>query len=250
MSSSSERVSVSIVSHSHGAMVVDLVDQLLECPEVKQVVVTCNVPEILELRDDPRLTRIDNARPKGFGANHNAAFEYCSAPYYCVLNPDVRFGINPFPALLEHIRDNVALCAPMVISPDGKIEDSARRFPTLLRLFGKLLGISDGRYRYDRSVSAFSPEWVAGMFMLFSSKAFSAIGGFDEGYYLYYEDVDTCVRLWHAGRRIVLCPQAVVVHAAQRASHRNVRHLAWHVKSMVRYFIRNSGRLPSVRSSG
>jgi GT2 family glycosyltransferase len=83
------------------------------------------------------------------------------------------------------------------------------------------------------------------MFMLFVAADYAALGGFDEDYFLYYEDVDLCVRLWCAGRRIVLCPQAAVLHAAQRASHRNLRHLAWHLGSMARYFIRHWGRLPA-----
>lgn len=248
MNVSSQQISVSIVSHSHGTMVVDLVQQLLRCSEVSQVLVTCNVPEALDLPSDPRIRRIDNKLPKGFGANHNAAFALCHAPYYCVLNPDVHLGNNPFPVLLDCLGDSVALCAPLVTSPDGAIEDSARRFPSFMGLFAKLCGVSDGRYRYGRNDDPFSPEWVAGMFMLFQAADYKALGGFDEKYFLYYEDVDLCVRLWRTGRRIEFCPRAVVVHAAQRASHRDPHHLAWHVSSMVRYFLRNWGRLPTIQT--
>ncbi|WP_217350735.1 glycosyltransferase family 2 protein [Azonexus fungiphilus] len=240
------RIAVSIVSHSHGDMVADLVQQLLECSQVKQVLVTCNVPEVLILPIDSRVQRIDNPQPKGFGANHNAAFEHCQAPYFCVLNPDVRFDGNPFPALLNCLGGGVALCAPVVTNPAGLIEDSARQFPSFQGLFSKLVGISDGRYCYGRNDPQLHPDWVAGMFMLFPAADYAALGGFDEKYFLYYEDVDLCVRLWRSGRKIVLCPQATVVHAAQRASHRNLRHLTWHLGSMMRYFIRHWGRLPAV----
>lgn len=241
-------ITVSIVSHGHGRMIDALLGDLAACPEVARVILTINVPEqepLVPAGLSGRTLVLRNAAPKGFGANHNAAFAHCDTPYYCVLNPDVRFDANPFPALLGCLKDGVALCAPAVTSPAGEIEDSARHFPGLLGLFAKLLGIADGRYRYARSDPPFHPDWVAGMFMLFVAADYAALGGFDEDYFLYYEDVDLCVRLWRSGRKIVLCPQAAAVHAAQRASHRNLRHLAWHLGGMARYFIRHWGRLPA-----
>jgi len=241
-------ITVSIVSHGHCRMVDALLDDLLACPEVTRVVLTINVPETEAVVPAPlagRIVVLRNAAPKGFAANHNAAFAHCATPFYCVLNPDVRFDGNPFPVLLDCLSERVALCAPAVLSPAAGIEDSARRFPGLLSLFAKLLGLADGRYHYDRTSLPFHPDWVAGMFMLFAATDYAALGGFDTAYFLYYEDVDICVRLWRAGRQIVLCPQAGVVHAAQRASRHKLRHQAWHLQSMARYFIRYWGRLPA-----
>lgn len=234
-------------------MVQALLGDLAGCPEVSRVVLTINVPEEhpwVPTALEGRIVVVHNTVPKGFGANHNAAFALCNTPYFCALNPDVRFDENPFPALLGCLSGNVVLCAPAVTNPAGEIEDSARHFPRLLGLFAKLLGVADGRYRYGWGDPPFHPDWVAGMFMLFVAADYAALGGFDEDYFLYYEDVDLCVRLWRSGRRIVLCPQAVVVHAAQRTSHRNMRHLAWHLASMVRYFIRHWGRLPASGGRG
>ncbi len=66
-------IAVSIVSHAHGAMVVRLVSSLLEYPEVAQIIVTRNIPEMPELPADERITLIDNSAPKGFGVNHNVS---------------------------------------------------------------------------------------------------------------------------------------------------------------------------------
>jgi GT2 family glycosyltransferase len=74
------------------------------------------------------------------------------------------------------------------------------------------------------------------MFMLFTRETFEAVGGFDERYYLYYEDVDICARLRMAGKEVVLCPTVQVIHDAQRQSHTSPRHLAWHLASMLRFF--------------
>ena len=80
-----ELISVSIVSHGHGAMVARLVHALLGFPEVAQILVTTNIPESLALPSSSRITLIDNPFPKGFGSNHNVAFKHCHQPFFFAL---------------------------------------------------------------------------------------------------------------------------------------------------------------------
>lgn len=237
-------ISVSIVSHGHGDMVSRLVAQLQACPEVGQIIVTRNVPEALNV---PGATIVDNPEPKGFGANHNAAFKLCDQPYWCVLNPDIELIGNPFPillGLLQHDR-RLGMVAPLVRNPGGQIEDSVRRFPTVFSIMAKVLGVSEGRHPIDSSAEIVFPDWVAGMFMLYSSEAYEKLGGFDERYFLYYEDVDICARAWRARIGIAVATSVAVVHDARRTSHRNLRYLRWHLSSMLRFLLRFSGRMPS-----
>lgn len=237
-------VTVSIVSHGHGALLPGLLDDLAACPEVSAVILTRNIPE----QDNAtawsdRLAVINNPRPKGFGANHNAAFLTARTPFFLVLNPDVRLDSNPFPALLACLDDpRVALCAPAVVNPTDVLEDSARRFPSLIDLGLKALGRHDGRLRYALGDPPQTAPWVAGMFMLVRSTDYADLGGFDEGFFLYYEDVDLCARLWRSGRRVMLCPAVHVVHDARRASRRDLRHMRWHAASMARYFRKHALR--------
>ncbi len=243
-------ITVSVVSHGHGSMVERLVQSLLGCPEVAQIILTRNIPESWGLVAGDRITIIENAAPKGFGANHNAAFKFCQQPLFCPLNPDIELLGNPFPGLISMLNQTVGtLVAPLVKSPDGDIEDSFRRFPTILSLARKLLGGADGRYVLSDLQESFHPEWVAGMFMLFRSPDFARLGGFDEGFFLYYEDVDICARVWKLGLKIIACPQVNVIHDAQRDSHRSIRHLRWHLASMGRYFWKHWGRLPKIDST-
>lgn len=240
-------ISVSIVSHAHGAMVTHLLESVLACPEIGQVLLTLNVPEELDLPNDERLQVIRNVKPKGFGANHNAAFELCTQDFFCPLNPDIAFFQSPFGLLHSQLeRNSAALVAPLVLSPRGGVEDSVRYFPTLRGLFAKLLWRSDGRYVVKQEDGPFYPEWVAGMFMLFRRDAFARLGGFDEGFFLYYEDVDICVRAWRQSLPVLVCPGVAVVHDARRDSHRSLRHLRWHLASIGRYFCKHWGRLPKV----
>ena len=241
-------VSLSVVSHRQGGMVNDLLGDLSCHSPDNDVHVTCNVPEKDSIHGAGLLTfrRFDNASAKGFGANHNAAFRHCDSPFFCVANPDVRLVSDPFPELLACMDDpKVGLVAPRVIDPAGNAEDSARYFPTPANLAAKMLHLDEGRFPVVGE-APMAVDWVAGMFMLFRAEAFRDIGGFDEDFFLYYEDVDICARLWKAGWKVMLHPGVSVIHAAQRSSRRNPRYMAWHLSSMARYFVKHLGRLPRI----
>jgi GT2 family glycosyltransferase len=239
-------IAVSIVSHGHGSMVAALVARVLEFAEVTRVLVTFNVPEILALPDDPRVQVLRNSNPKGFAANQNAAFEHVGEAFYCPLNPDVVLEANPFPELLRVLQaTGCALAVPAVVNPAGAIEDSVRHFPTPFALFIKAIGGDDGRYRFAIGDPPFEVEWAAGMFMLFRSSVYRQLGGFDPSFFLYYEDVDICLRTWRAGERVVVCPTVTVIHDARRDSRKSARHFRWHIGSLIRFLLRHWGRFPA-----
>ena len=231
-------VCLSVVSHGQAALVQSLL-QDLEKHRTRlplQVLLTLNIPETLPFEPDSfsfPVTLIRNAVPQGFGTNHNAAFRHCpvDSAYFCVVNPDIRLQQAVVEALASALnRDPAAgVAAPRVLSPQGKVEDSARRLPTPWSILAKALGRVE-------PPPAGEPDWVAGMFMLFPAPVFREIGGFDEGYHLYYEDVEICCRLRLAGRTIHLLEHATVIHDARRESHRSWRYLRWHLASMARFF--------------
>ncbi|SRR5713101_1349942 len=235
------RVSISVVSHGQ-AELVDLLlrDLSLHSKTVIEVLLTVNVPETLPF--DPArfafpVRLLSNAKPQGFGANHNAAFRKCKGKHFCVMNPDIRLEGDPFPALLACLEDpRAGIVAPLIRNPAGAIEDSARHFPTPWGILKKALRASPEIEYPVNGSEPFYADWVAGMFMLVPSELYSDIGGFDERYFLYYEDVDLCMRLARCGRRVVLCPRAIVVHEARRQSRRSLRYLRWHLLSMLRFF--------------
>lgn len=247
-----DRVCISVVSHMQVELVKNLLGDLAtHCADTAEVILTLNAGERLPfgVRDFPYPLEIKrNDAPRGFGANHNAAARLCTRPAFCVLNPDIRLTKNPFPLLLAELeRNHCALVAPRITDPAGCTEDSARRFPTAASLVAKALGRAPA-LDYEMGAAASSPDWVAGMFMLFRSRAFHAVGGFDERYFLYYEDVDICARLRRAGYDVRLVPGAAAVHDARRASRRDWQHRAWHARSMLRYLLA-SGRNPPPRRS-
>lgn len=222
---------LSIVSHGHGLQVQELLHALarLRSPVLARVVLTQNCPEagpvepaggwpfLLELRR--------NAQPLGFGANHNRALAGALESWLGVLNPDVQWrGADPFAALVAAAAAPRVGCAyPVQTDAQGKLQDSERELPTPRNLWRRHMG-----RRAETRV-----DWVNAACCVFPRAAWESVGGFDEGYFMYCEDVDLCLRLRLCGWALARA-EAIVQHAGQRASRRDWRHLRWHVQSLLR----------------
>ena len=235
-------ISISIVSHTQIELVKSLLLDLNRYCETRsvEVILTLNTPESLPFSLDDfsyPIVLLVNSVPKGFGANHNTAFAHAKGHYFCVLNPDIRMASNPFDVLLASLADHsIGVAAPLVLDGEGQVEDSARNFPTPLTILCKALGGCNGN-DYAIGEEPFYPDWVGGMCMLFSHASFQRLGGFDERYFLYYEDVDICARSWLLGYRVMVNPQSKLTHNAQRTSRYRLKYLGWHIKSMIRFFL-------------
>jgi N-acetylglucosaminyl-diphospho-decaprenol L-rhamnosyltransferase len=235
-------ISISVVSHSQLGMVTALMDDLKEhCgASCFELILTFNLPENVSFAGDDfvyPIKLIRNTSPQGFATNHNKALTFASGKCFCVLNPDIRLNVDPFPALLASLSNPaVGVVAPLIMNGAGAVEVSARRLPSPLKILSKFFGFGHGP-DYLIEDTPIHPDWVAGMFMLFRRTTFEKMHGFDERYFLYYEDVELCARLKLSGYRVVLVPQAKVVHNAQRSSHHNLKYLGWHLRSMLRFFL-------------
>lgn len=237
-------IHMSVVSHGHGEAVGLLLDDLKRYFGASnlRLTLTLNIPE--QLPFDPTefpfpVQIFMNSVPKGFGANHNAAFNKFQgdAEFFCVINPDIRIYENVFEKLTQCLSlSKVGLVAPLVQNSQGSIEDSARLLPTPWSILKKACG-ADVPPILASGDDCREVDWVAGMFMLFPKEVYARLGGFNSCYFLYYEDVDICCRLYLAGYTVVIEPAAVVEHDAQRDSHRKWRYFRWHFTSMSRFFL-------------
>lgn len=224
-------------------MVVDLLGdiQALNWPQdAYEVLLTLNTPEDSRLFS-PFQTKlplhiITNTAAKGFGANHNAAFQHSRGDTFAVVNPDVRLprlDLNDWLAPLQ--QNSVAACAPLAYDSQGQLQDNARRFPSLWSLARRVLtGVRQPSY--DPLLGPQTVDWAAGYLLLLRRDAFEQVGGFDEAYYMYMEDVDLARRLKRKGWTVLWDTQIRIIHDSQRASHRQWRHLRWHLQGAVRYF--------------
>ncbi len=232
-------IAVSIVSHGQLALVASLLSDfdergLFDIP----IVVTLNIPEdetALAAFKRLNLIIVRNFEPLGFGENHNRAFDRVECDYFLVVNPDIRLHQLDSRSIIDlFAQSSVGAVAPRVLSPEGSIEDNARRFPTVSRLLKRVLFGLRGP-DYECHGSPIEVDWGAGMFVAFRASAYRKIGGFDTRYFLYMEDADICRRLRSVGFVTLLQPATAVIHNAQRRSRRNLRYLAWHLGSAFRF---------------
>lgn len=232
-------ITLSIVSHGHGPLLSGLLSDLDRHDSLTpwRIILTLNLSnETFRAEDWPRLdiTVVQNQTPKGFGANHNAAFEHCDTPWFAVLNPDLRLPENPFPRLLEVAERTLQLgaIAPCIVDSTGRAEDSVRENLTPWSLARRKLDSEAGRAEAGSDDGRFF--WIAGMFMMFPASAYRKVAGFNERFFLYCEDYDLCARLRRAGFRLAVATDVTSVHDAQRDSHRSRHHLRLHVTSLLK----------------
>ena len=223
-------ITVSIVSHGQLELVLPLLDQLDQYSRamIDKVVLTINVPEpdrIAQATWRFPVERIVNSVRQGFGANHNQAFARCDTRWFLVLNPDIRFEGDVLAPLVDRAAANSGLLAPRILEPGKPAPEQHRAIITPLEI------VSRKRSGYARPAE---PAWIPGLFMLFRSDAYAAIGGFDERFFMYGEDFDICARLRLAGWKLQIAEALQALHDARRASHRSKRHLYWHLTSLLK----------------
>lgn len=236
----------SVVSHGHASMLLDLLqDMAATRSPLDELVITLNLGredasqlEALAARLPFACRFVRNPQPLGFGANHNQAFRTAlpnAGPddVFLVLNPDLRWRADPIFALAQAaLAIGIGVAAPRVYSASGQVEDSWRETLTPWQLFK--------RYGLRQRHAATKPDWAAGMCLAFRAQAYAEVGGFDQAFFMYCEDMDLGLRLRDAGWQTAFCGDVSVVHAAQRASRKSPQHLRWHVQSLLRFWWRRA----------
>lgn len=241
---------VSLVSHGHGELVVESLHSLAASVSGAavnmRVLLTLNLPEpalqaAVQAQDWPfELVCVHNAKPLGFGANHNQAFAQCVAEsglpdWFVVMNPDIFWpkGAADFWQGLSHWPRDVGLVCPGQVDVAGLPQDFARRLITPWGLSLRVLRRALGSSPSGVAPTVDQADWVNGACMVWRGAAFAQLRGFDERYFMYCEDTDICLRLQLAGGH--MCAAGVsVVHDAQRQTGRSARHLRWHLASLLR----------------
>ena len=187
----------------------------------------------LELVDEASLRVVRSGANLGYGAGMNLGARDGTAPWVLLLNPDTELdpaALERLVAIAEQCSDDTAVLAPTLTYPDGSPQIGGGRFAGWVREVGRMSGLGR-RVRSQRAALAaeFRPgaggagttvdrEWVSGAVMLVRRSAFEEVGGFDERFFLYYEDEDLCRRLRARGGRIAVTPEVRVAHALQGAS--------------------------------
>src|SRR3954451_5235135 len=194
-------------------------------------------------------------RNSGYACAVNAGAACSQAEYLIVLNPDVQVpGPGTLARLVDHLEEHpeAGAVAPRLLDPDGGVQASARVVPTLGMLAARQTPLGKtawGRKRAARYLALpagegghANVEWAIGAALVVRRADFDTVGGWDEGFFLYFEDVDFCTRLRGSGRQVHYLPGVELVHAHHRRSdrrHGSVRESSArrsHMKSSLRFF--------------
>jgi N-acetylglucosaminyl-diphospho-decaprenol L-rhamnosyltransferase len=203
---------------------------------------------------DPAVTYVQAGANLGYGtgANRGAAHADPTSEFLLCLNPDATLAPGALAAMLAAFdgRPELGIVGPRVDDADGRLYPSARTFPNLVDATGHaFIGLVAPNNRFTRNYrmldwdhrNASDVDWVSGSCFLIRRATWDSIGGFDEGYFMYGEDVDICWRAWKHGWEVTYEPAARVTHVQGVSTDRHpYRMIAEHHRGLFRFAVRSS----------
>ena len=172
----------------------------------------------------PSIPLIALEKNLGFGAASNRGIKACCSEQIVLLNADTRMNTGSIQALRNYLEDHpqAAIIGPRILNPDRTLQTSCFHFPTPLHIFLYISGL----YRWiprlpvlkQRTFQKMSTEsarpvpWILGAALAFRRETFEGLGGFDENFFMYFEEVDICYRLFSQGKQIHFVPEAEIIH--------------------------------------
>jgi N-acetylglucosaminyl-diphospho-decaprenol L-rhamnosyltransferase len=195
----------------------------------------------------PQTVLIANPENRGFPAANNQGIAAAQGRYVLLLNPDTEVLADALDALVQYMdaHPDVGLVGPQLLHPDGQVQSSRRRYPTLATLFFESTWLESlaprallRRYyvldQPDKAV--LDVDWITGAAMLARREVIQQVGGMDERFFMYSEELDWCRRIKAAGWRVVYHPEARVIHYEGKSSEQAVpaRHVNFQ-RSKIRY---------------
>lgn len=209
-------------------------------------------PEKVE-KDFPEVLLIKNKKNRGFGRANNQGLAKAQGKYILFLNSDVRVEKNCLDEMFDFMEKSydVGASSCKLTFPDGTLQHSCRKFPSFKVFFFMLIGL---RYFFP-NMKIFRDylmlDWdhsdvkevdqIMGSFMFIRKNILNKIGSFDERYWMYFEEVDLCLRMKKAGWRVVHYPHASAVHFLSKSSEQwgEIRKINEFQSSLLKYFRKN-----------
>lgn len=244
----------SVVSHGHLSTIAELgvLGQLNDDVDIT-VVVLDNVGEdgLREWCSQRDITYRVNDHRRGFGANNNTVFSMVEREfklsdddYFLVLNPDVIVAPLQVKEVVTGMQSFGAVLATCNLFKDlnrTRFDPSVRRYPEAIDFLKSfLLGYNPSIIDKGEVKEPVYVDWAAGSFLMFQAGLYRRLGGFDESYFMYCEDIDICLRSHLLfNERVLYIPQVEIIHWAQH-QNRSVfsRHFLWHLRSIAAFLRR------------
>ncbi len=191
----------------------------------------------------------------GYGRANNLVLPELRSDVHLVMNPDVEVEPHALDAALEAMRADpaIGIVAPAVRDASGATGHLCKRYPSVWVLFLRGFAPAFLRRPFTRALDDYEMRdlpsdrrsavpLASGCFMLVRTELFRRLGGFDPGFFMYFEDYDLSLR---AGReaKVLYVPEARIVHQGGDAAAKGLRHVAWFVRSAWRFFSRHGWKL-------
>ena len=184
----------------------------------------------------------------GYGGGHNVAMRDAKehgSEFHLVVNPDVWFGPEVIPAMVDYMRghDDVGNIMPKVLYPNGSVQRLAKLLPSPMDMIGRFclpdFVIFRRNNKFELRQSGFTKTmnvpFLSGCFMFLRTSILDTVGYFDERFFLYGEDVDFSRRIYRQYRNVYLTDISIY-HTFTRGSRKSLRLMLIHIMSMVKYF--------------
>ncbi|HLC76321.1 MAG TPA: glycosyltransferase family 2 protein [Candidatus Peribacterales bacterium] len=203
-------------------------------------------------RNDPRITLIEAKENIGYGRGNNLGAQSATGEYLLILNPDNRLEPHALETMIAYLKEHhdVGIVGAKLIFPNGTVRDSYRSFPTLFDIFIKRTAL---RHLFPRRMKNYlqsdqdptvirDVDWMCGACLLLPRSLYEKLGGFDERFFLFFEDCDLCRRVWKMNLRVVYLPTAVANDNEQRLSAGGIlsfftkKTVRIHTASAIKYF--------------
>jgi len=248
---SESKIFVAIVSHGHDKIIKTILKPH-EWPAASKLitpVILSNLPckNLKEYCRINNLTYIENLSKEGFGANNNKIFNHLhdekligDNDYFYAVNPDIATTSKDLVRLAELMKQHgLQIAAPNLKNENGTEEDNIREFPAFLDTTLRLLLKSKRTDIDKRSITTIQEiPWASGAFLCFLASTYRKLQGFDERYYMYYEDADICRRAQSEGIPTSYIPQISAIHLGARKSRSLLsKEIIYHCKSAFRFNI-------------
>jgi hypothetical protein len=205
--------------------------------------------ELVE-REFPSVIVESNPRVAGYGENHNINLRKARGQYFVVMNSDMTVDRDTFTRLADYMdeRPHVGMVAPKVLNADGTLQPLNKRTPTIVDLFvRRFVPRRFHKYfaarlaRYEMLDVGYEHEYavpnISGCFMFCRTDVLRSLGGFDERYFLYFEDFDLTRRMQRT-HHTMYYPGVTVTHYWHRTAHKSWKYSYYFMRSALRYFNR------------
>lgn len=234
--------------------------------ELEVIVVNNNadpsaVRSFVDSTKDQNITLIHAAGNLGYGKGNNLGAKSAKGKYLLIINPDNRLEAHALETMVRYLEEHpdTGVVGPKLVFPNGSIRDSYRTFPHPLDVIIKRTPL---KRIFPERMKAYlqwgqnpdtirDVDWMCGACLLFPRSLYEELGGFDERFFLFFEDCDLCRRIWGKDLRVVYLPDAIAYDKEQRLSAGGMfsfftkKTVRAHVASAIKYFWKWRGkRLP------